>query len=252
MKKSGYFEAVRLSPHWFAHVLWNIVRDPSAYLRELHDLLAENDAGSTLCDPFRKWSNLHIFIEDVFESIINEPTEDGRSMRREFLERIDAPKDWFEDLDDEGLGEIVWTQEYERGKDNFVEEIFHILFHDLNFLQNFNSMIARYIEDYGSKNSLQDPRFASPHALQRVSVPSYVKDAVYFRDSGECRDCKKSIDRIISPEARERYDHIIPLARSGANDITNIQLLCETCNIQKSDKFRQTSKLYARVYKLES
>lgn len=248
MRRSGYFEAMRLSPYWFAHVVWNIVREPSAYLRELHDILVENGAGSTLCDPFRKWSNLHVFIEDIFESIINEPTDDGREMRREFLKRIGAPNDWFAGLDENGLGEIVWSQEYERGKENFVEEIFHILFHDLNFLQNFNSMTSRYIEEYGSENSLDDPRFASPHALKRVSVPRYVQDAVYFRDSGECRDCKKAIDRKISPEARERYDHIIPLAAGGANDITNIQLLCEACNSQKSDKLRETSKLYARAY----
>ncbi|WP_371824720.1 HNH endonuclease [Paracoccus sp. MA] len=45
----------------------------------------------------------------------------------------------------------------------------------------------------------------------------------------------------------ERYDHIVPLARFGANDITNIQLLCEPCNLKKSAKDVSVSPLYPRA-----
>lgn len=32
-------------------------------------------------------------------------------------------------------------------------------------------------------------------------------------------------------------DHIQPLAENGTNDLSNLQLLCKTCNLKKSDSF---------------
>ena len=33
-----------------------------------------------------------------------------------------------------------------------------------------------------------------------------------------------------------QIDHIIPLRKNGNNDLANLQLLCRTCNLKKSDK----------------
>ena len=32
------------------------------------------------------------------------------------------------------------------------------------------------------------------------------------------------------------YDHIVPLDQGGINDVSNIQLLCEKCNLTKGTK----------------
>ncbi|MBF0103144.1 MAG: HNH endonuclease, partial [Desulfobacterales bacterium] len=32
------------------------------------------------------------------------------------------------------------------------------------------------------------------------------------------------------------YDHIIPVSKGGSNTARNIELLCEKCNREKSDK----------------
>ena len=47
---------------------------------------------------------------------------------------------------------------------------------------------------------------------------------------GNCANCLKDIRR------KYHCDHIIPLIMHGRNDITNIQLLCPTCNAKKSTK----------------
>lgn len=252
MRRSGYFEALGLTPYWFAHIISNVVEEPLAYMRNMHDIFAENGRAGTLCNAFPRWSNLHFFISEVFESVIHEPTEEGSATFRAFLELIDAPKDWFEVIEEEGPGEIVLTELYEKGHERLVEEVFHILFRDVVLLSRFNFIVSNYISDLGEelKDQKEDERFTKRGTLRRVAVPSYVRDAIYFRDGGECRACKKPIDRNLSPEARERYDHIVPLAQGGANDITNIQLLCEVCNSSKSSQLETVSRLYPRLYRL--
>lgn len=62
----------------------------------------------------------------------------------------------------------------------------------------------------------------------RMSIPADVANAVWNRDGGRCCMCgsKKELE----------FDHIIPISKGGATTFRNLQLLCKTCNIKKSDK----------------
>lgn len=55
-----------------------------------------------------------------------------------------------------------------------------------------------------------------------------VKQAVWQRDGGKCVEC--------GAEDYLEFDHIIPVAKGGANTAENIQLLCRRCNLKKSDR----------------
>ena len=59
----------------------------------------------------------------------------------------------------------------------------------------------------------------------------------------------EDLQRIDSLPA-QRFDHIVPLASGGLNDITNIQLLCDPCNATKSAKPIAPSDTYRRWYEL--
>jgi hypothetical protein len=61
----------------------------------------------------------------------------------------------------------------------------------------------------------------------RLPIPETVRNEVWRRDQGKCAQCK-SVRNL-------EFDHIIPVTRGGSNTARNIQLLCETCNRQKSD-----------------
>ncbi|MGY6528730.1 MAG: HNH endonuclease [Cyanobacterium sp.] len=66
---------------------------------------------------------------------------------------------------------------------------------------------------------------------KRIPIPPEVRKYVYQRDNYRCQSCGKP-----SQETTLNIDHIIPLAKGGSNDISNLQTLCSNCNLQKKDK----------------
>ncbi|MBD2676327.1 MULTISPECIES: HNH endonuclease [Nostoc] len=65
----------------------------------------------------------------------------------------------------------------------------------------------------------------------RIHIPPEVKKYVWQRDKYQCRSCGKT-----ASEINLTIDHIIPLARGGQNDMSNLQTLCLACNQQKTDR----------------
>jgi hypothetical protein len=62
----------------------------------------------------------------------------------------------------------------------------------------------------------------------RRPIPDDVKLLVWSRDGGVCVRCGANQDL--------HFDHVIPIARGGSDDPENLQLLCRTCNLAKSDR----------------
>lgn len=130
------------------------------------------------------------------------------------------------------------------------EEIFFILFLNRQTLQRFNELISHQIQnrEFQELDEEDLPYFRKDGVLNRVAIPKWVMKAVTHRDRGMCVSCHKDLTGIISIGEKENFDHIIPLANGGINDITNIQLLCETCNKTKSSKNISTSISYEKWY----
>ena len=63
---------------------------------------------------------------------------------------------------------------------------------------------------------------------KRPRIPKEVVDAVWRKDGGRCVYCG-STENI-------QLDHIIPFSKGGATTVENLQLLCQKCNIEKSNK----------------
>ncbi|MGK7920714.1 MAG: HNH endonuclease [Trichodesmium sp.] len=66
----------------------------------------------------------------------------------------------------------------------------------------------------------------------RVKIPLAVRKYVFERDHYNCQSCGKT-----ATETELTIDHIIPLARGGSNDISNLQTLCRNCNQKKKHHF---------------
>ena len=68
--------------------------------------------------------------------------------------------------------------------------------------------------------------------INRYNIPSWAKKAIISRDRGKCAQCDKNL--VIELESNYHFDHIVPLHYGGTNDLSNLQLLCEKCNLEKS------------------
>ena len=83
-------------------------------------------------------------------------------------------------------------------------------------------------EEFYRWNDTRETEFeSSGFEEQTRHISQDVKDDVWNRDGGKCVQCG-------SNENLE-FDHIIPHSKGGANTYRNIQLLCQSCNRQKSD-----------------
>ena len=75
-------------------------------------------------------------------------------------------------------------------------------------------------------------------------VPGSVEYEVKKRAGGRCELCGAS-----HTEAQLDVDHIVPRNKGGSNDLSNLQMLCRTCNAQKRDlddtDFRAVNDSYA-------
>lgn len=66
------------------------------------------------------------------------------------------------------------------------------------------------------------------HRYSREPIPSEVQRYVWERDHGRCVKCNSAQDL--------QFDHIIPVSRGGNNSAANLQILCRSCNLSKSNR----------------
>jgi hypothetical protein len=64
-----------------------------------------------------------------------------------------------------------------------------------------------------------------PRGQLRGAIPDDLKQLVWHRDGGRCRNCGNRHEL--------QYDHVIPLSMGGATTAENLQILCGPCNRRK-------------------
>jgi hypothetical protein len=76
--------------------------------------------------------------------------------------------------------------------------------------------------DYLKASYFADEQERSRH------IPAKVRYEAYMRDGGKCVMCGSS--------ENIQFDHILPFSKGGSHSLENIQILCQSCNLKKTDK----------------
>lgn len=171
-----------------------------------------------------------------------------------FTEWLDKTQKVFADANDEDVREYL-TQLADDSvidtlQEQSVRETFYLLFGNRHVLMLFNQMMAEQISQASLKDISPDfaRHFQKNGVLRRVRIPRWVQRTVFFRDRGLCVFCGKDLSGKLAIWSEEHFDHIVPLAHGGLNDVTNIQLLCGDCNRTKSRGEPRTSVSYEDWY----
>ncbi len=67
----------------------------------------------------------------------------------------------------------------------------------------------------------------------RKAVPARLRYETLKKHNHQCQSCGATVE----DGAKLEVDHIVPVSKGGTNEPENLQVLCKTCNIGKSDKY---------------
>lgn len=88
----------------------------------------------------------------------------------------------------------------------------------IKYLRNLNKVNEDKVEDTPSNKS------------KRIKFSKEMRKEVYRKSEGKCLLCGKFVDY-----DDFTVDHIVPLAKGGTNDVSNLQCACKRCNSIKQD-----------------
>lgn len=135
--------------------------------------------------------------------------------------------------------------------EKLTHEVFYVLFNNRNLLLRFNYIMIDFLNEYPLDYSNEKEfcnLFSKEFVLKRINIPQWVKNAIFFRDRGVCCKCQTDLSGLLKLNFERHFDHIVPLAQGGINDVSNIQLLCSSCNLSKGSSRIYTSNLYEKWY----
>jgi 5-methylcytosine-specific restriction endonuclease McrA len=269
------------STYYFADIIANVLQDPLVYMQDL-EAFCHGDNAPTFLPPFPRWSALHRFAEFMIDSLFWETdvekykAPDERRVHWErFMASVDPDdggelwverafrchgisfvpfSDWSRDIGTfcpdalhDWYSELRLCADYAKLINHLASDVFAVLFSNRGVLQDLNRLIAHDLLQAGASDDDFLP-FANERLAKRQRLPQWARRAVFYRDRGRCCFCHCDLSGLLSSQSEEHFDHIVPLALGGINDVTNLQLLCKRCNTGKGARHDGTSSVYGSWY----
>ena len=261
--------------YYFCNVIDSLLKEPFPWLSTLHPWHEERQA-ELFSQQFPRRSILHDFSEFAIARLIDEYVSDevASAIARDLTATpwVDEAlcfhelghtgiDDW---LNEQGVarhdvsidtladyhGDLFLSGPLDDLVDLLSRNVFFVLFGNRMFLSRFHS----YVSGLVSCLRLEEiepaftARFTSKARVRRARPPAWAKRAIFYRERGLCASCTRDLSGLINVQSQLHYDHIVPLATGGVNDVTNLQLLCDECNSKKGSRAAPVSVKYEAWY----
>lgn len=115
---------------------------------------------------------------------------------------------------------------------------------DKKYRQRNAERIKEYLKEYGKSEKgreiLYRARLKRRSYEQKVFFAPHKRKQILDRDKWTCQSCgikvhDRSTGNWNTPD-KAHVDHVIPVSKGGNSEPSNLQTLCRTCNLSKSDK----------------
>jgi hypothetical protein len=134
--------------------------------------------------------------------------------------------------------------------EQLTDEVFFVLFANRALLARLNEYVAGVVGHFtpDASSAGHEEWLAADGRVKRARIPEWAKNAVFFRDRGMCVQCLTNLSGLLTAQTDDNFDHIVPLKEGGINDVTNLQLLCGTCNKRKGGRRANVPNRYESWY----
>lgn len=125
----------------------------------------------------------------------------------------------------------TYADRFHHGLNFIVDSAFAQLWSRKSFLCDFNILASERISQL---TKLEYPMLERDGRLHRVNYfPKWLEHLIIKRESGCCHYCSTPV--VIPSLINQAYDidHVVPIAKGGSNDPTNLVLACMRCNNKK-------------------
>lgn len=242
--------------YFICQMVDGVTREPGAYLRNVEDIFGDMSS-SSLVRKYPKWTCFHIFIEELISSVIFEDAKNSDNIPGkywvDYLLRTNGfghsavrPSGFSRSDGYDYLSALQQDDLIAQLCETVAKQAFHVLFSNRGTMSAFGHMVGNYL--LHTSHSFVPEAFNEAGHLFRASVPMWAKSAVFHRDKGRCVLCQRDLTSLFSQQSKIHYDHIIPLSRGGMNCVTNLQVTCSKCNLDKGARSAATSREYEVWY----
>jgi 5-methylcytosine-specific restriction endonuclease McrA len=181
--------------------------------------------------PYRKSLAYLVLLYDDVEDVLLEFSDDAAN--DEFKKRSIQDKIYslLSTIEEEYQEEIVELRKLYAA--NFAERVFH----DRQLCEYISYVVASAYKKEGFP-ILNLDKIQRVSSIARQKMPSWVFETLRARERDKCANCGKALSEL---KGEFHIDHIVPLSKFGINDIVNLQLLCENCNLLKTNNYEKVA-----------
>ncbi len=135
-----------------------------------------------------------------------------------------------------------YSQTFIKGLDAVVTSVFGFIWQRKNLLSEFNQKLSDEIKVL---RKVDHPDLEKDGQILRATYfPQWLRDSLIDREKGKCHYCSTVVVGPAVPNQNYDIDHMIPIAKGGTNDPTNLVLACPECNSKKRDCIVEISDTY--------